>query len=51
LYSANERSAVKLSDDLGKTTGAEEAVEEAKRQLGYIDKHWGGADETSRWGN
>ena len=50
LSSAEGRPAVKLSDDLGKNTGDQEEVEKAKKQLGYVDKHWEGGNEQSRWG-
>lgn len=50
LSSAEGHPAVKLSDDLGKNTGDPEEVEKAKKQLGYIDKHWSGGDEKARWG-
>ena len=49
ISSANGRPAVKLSDDLGKNTGDQETVKRVKQELGYVDKHWEGADEKSRW--
>ena len=41
---------MKLSDDLGKNTGDPAEVEKAKKQLGYVDKHWSGGNEKMRWG-
>ena len=50
LSSAEGHPAVKLSDDMDKSTGDSREVEKAKLQLGYVDKHWVGGDEKSRWG-
>ena len=47
LSSANNRPAVKLSDDMGKNTGDSATVQSVKEALGYVDKKW--ADESSRW--
>lgn len=49
ISSAGGHPAIKLSDDLGKNTGDNEAVKMVKKQLGYVDEHWEGADEASRW--
>ena len=50
LSSANGNPAVKLSDDLGKNTGDSATVRKVKEVFGYVDKHWEGAEEKSRWG-
>jgi nicotinate phosphoribosyltransferase len=49
LSSANGRPAVKLSDDMGKNTGDKATVQHVKEALGYVDRHWEGANESSRW--
>jgi nicotinate phosphoribosyltransferase len=49
LSSAEGHPAVKLSDDMGKNTGDPEAVQKAKEQLGYVEKHWNGGNEKARW--
>lgn len=51
LSSANGRPAVKISDNIGKNTGDQAEVQEAKRQLGYKEKSWEGVDESTRWGS
>lgn len=50
LSSAAGRMAVKISDNIGKNTGDRETVMSVKRRLGYVERHWDGGDETSRWG-
>ncbi|MCJ1466885.1 nicotinate phosphoribosyltransferase [Pseudocyphellaria aurata] len=50
LSSANGRPAVKISDNIGKTTGDSETVHNVKVSLGYIEKTWVNGDETTRWG-
>lgn len=49
LSSAEGRHAVKLSDDMGKNTGDPAIVQQVKERLGYVDRHWDGANEDSRW--
>ncbi|KAH9892169.1 nicotinate phosphoribosyltransferase [Xylariomycetidae sp. FL2044] len=50
LSSAAGNPAIKISDNIGKNTGNQSKVDEVKKQLGYVEKHWEGGDETSRWG-
>lgn len=50
LSSAGGRAAVKISDNIGKNTGDMKTVEEVKQRLGYVERHWEGGDEKSRWG-
>ena len=49
LSSAGGRPAVKLSDNVGKTTGDSVTVEAVKRELGCVNRPWAEGDETSRW--
>lgn len=49
LTSAAGRSAIKLSDDLGKNTGDARIVHKVKQDLGYVEKQWPGANEGHRW--
>jgi nicotinate phosphoribosyltransferase len=34
---------------VGKITGDAAAAEAVKKELGYVERHWKGGDETSRW--
>ncbi|KAF1827878.1 nicotinate phosphoribosyltransferase [Dissoconium aciculare CBS 342.82] len=49
LREVEGRSAVKLSDDIGKNMGDEDAVFRYKSAVGYRDHSWEGADERNRW--
>ncbi|KAJ6018189.1 Nicotinate phosphoribosyltransferase [Penicillium sp. IBT 35674x] len=49
ISTANGRSAVKLSDNLGKNTGDSATVAEVKRRLGYIEQEGMQIDESNRW--
>ena len=49
LSEAAGRPAVKLSDDRGKNTGEDELVRRIKREVGYEERSWAGADEAHRW--
>ncbi|PKY00592.1 nicotinate phosphoribosyltransferase [Aspergillus campestris IBT 28561] len=49
IASANGRSAVKLSDNLGKNTGDKSTVLEVKKTLGYVEQEWEAGDEGNRW--
>ncbi|KAI5809838.1 Quinolinate phosphoribosyl transferase [Peziza echinospora] len=56
ISSAAGNYAVKISDNPGKNTGDKKTVEEAKREIGYVDRLWKGetgedlGDERFRWG-
>ncbi|PGH28058.1 nicotinate phosphoribosyltransferase [Polytolypa hystricis UAMH7299] len=50
IASAGGRSAVKISDNLGKNTGDPGTVAEVKQRLGYVEREWRNGDETQRWG-
>lgn len=50
LSSANGRPAIKISDNIGKTTGDSETVHNVKVSVGYLEKTWANDDETTRWG-
>ncbi|OCK77844.1 nicotinate phosphoribosyltransferase [Lepidopterella palustris CBS 459.81] len=50
IASASGRSAVKISDNIGKNTGDKATVAEVKQRLGYEEKEWAGGDERTRWG-
>ena len=50
LSRAGGRSAIKLSDNIGKNTGDSKTVAEVKARLGYIEKDWEKGDEARRWG-
>ena len=49
LSSVDGQPAIKLSDDMDKNTGDPETVRRVKNFLGYVDQHWKGADESSRY--
>jgi nicotinate phosphoribosyltransferase len=49
LREVEGRSAVKLSDDIGKNMGDEEAIRRYKDAVDYHDHSWNGADERNRW--
>lgn len=47
---AGGRSAIKISDNIGKNTGDSKTVADVKQRLGYVEKNWGSGDEATRWG-
>ncbi|KAJ5580218.1 Nicotinate phosphoribosyltransferase [Penicillium hispanicum] len=49
IASANDRPAVKLSDNMGKNTGDHDKVKEVKLKLGYTEHTWEEGDESNRW--
>jgi len=49
LSEAQGRAAIKLSDDRGKSTGADELVRRIKQEVRYEEKAWVGGDEAHRW--
>lgn len=49
IASANGRSAVKLSDNMGKNTGDKTVVQAVKKRLGYVEHEWEEGDESNRW--
>ncbi|KAK0871498.1 nicotinate phosphoribosyltransferase [Friedmanniomyces endolithicus] len=49
LSEAQGRAAIKLSDDRGKNTGADELVSRIKKEVRYEEKTWVGGDEAHRW--
>jgi nicotinate phosphoribosyltransferase len=50
LSSAGGRPAIKISDNIGKTTGDSKTVEDVKHRLGYVEKAWANGNESKRWG-